>query len=669
MRLPTKFKRLFRATTAIACGLVALAAPAWLTAAETPPRALTEFHATMLEANEAANPAYSGAAGFARFQFHPDSNHLDYEIRIIGIVSATASHIHLGNVGVSGPIIINLHKPGVPITPAAPLTGTVLLNASQVDNLYRGRYYVNVHTPQLPAGHMRGQIWPREAMRTFAAQLAGVFETPPVASSGSGLALVHVNDKGDRMFWNFGVTGVTTPTAAHIHEAPFGASGGVVFDLLGSNPITSGVSITGSAPISASHFAQLLEGRFYVNVHSEDVSSGEVRGQLRPLFSVVEATIAGENEVPPVASTGSGRATFEINNATGETSFSLSVTGIPSATAAHVHSGTTGNNGGVLINLLALAQDNNAAGSDHNHPLGAASGNAAILDPDHHIHGSTQITNPVIRERMYDGSLYVNVHTVANPGGELRGQVNAPARFLTYRAALSGLNENPPVTTTASGAAVFTLDTRTNELTYKVETQGITVTQMHIHTGTLGNNGGVAFALSTTGTLTLNQLQFDVLNSNAFYVNVHSVANPGGEIRGQINAAPIVGLSAVLNGDAETPPITTTATGRGSIVLDPTQMSLNYTLSAQDIVSVTAAHIHRGPVGIGGPVVAPLPGAAVLSSGGVLSGTLPTTPEMLNDLMCGNLYFNVHTTDRPAGEIRGQIVQFKKSYLPVMARQ
>jgi hypothetical protein len=57
-----------------------------------------------------------------------------------------------------------------------------------------------------------------------------------------------------------------------------------------------------------------------------------------------------------------------------------------------------------------------------------------------------------------------------------------------------------------------------------------------------------------------------------------------------------------------------------------------------------------------------------LSSGGVLSGTLPTTPEILNELMSGGLYFNVHTTANPLGEIRGQIEVRRAIYLPLMRR-
>jgi hypothetical protein len=657
----------FRLASAIACG-AALIGIRMAAASPVPPPVFSEFHATMLEANEALNPPFTGAAGFARFVLDGATNQMTYEIRMTGLVSGTAAHIHRSaGVGVSGPVVFNFIPAGQSITPLTPLTGTIKLNAAQLGDLFAGRYYVNVHTPSIPSGHIRGQVWPREATRTFATQLAGAFEVPPVSSPGSGLALVMVNDKADRIFWNFGVTGVETPTIAHIHENVFGAIGPVAFDLLGANVLTNNITITGTAPISASHFTNLLEGRYYANVHSEVNPGGDIRGQLRPLYQLREAVLSGDNEVAPVASTGNGRAVFNVNALTGSVDFGLAVTGIPSATAAHVHSGTTGNNGGVVLNLLAAANDNSSG--DHVHPLSIEGSEAAILDPAHHIDGSVVVTNAVLRERMLDGSLYVNVHTVANPSGELRGQIEAPVRFLTYRANLSGLNETPIVTTTASGQAFFTLDTRTNELTFKVTTQGITATAMHIHTGSVGTAGGVAFTLAPTGTVTLNTAQVDALNTHGFYVNVHSTANPGGELRGQIDIAPVARLlTSALNGLNEAPVVSTTATGAGSIAIDATQMRFDYQLSASNIVSVTAAHIHRGAAGAGGPVVFNLPDAPTLSSGAVLSGTFDLTPTVLNELMSGGLYFNVHTSSNPAGLIRGQIEKRTRTYLPVMAR-
>jgi hypothetical protein len=649
-------KAIFRlASTAIAAAAVfgivraVSATPdATAAAAVVPPPVFTEFHATLLEANEAANPPYTGAAGFGKFLFNPATRQLSYEVRFTGVVSVTASHIHRSSgLGVSGPVVVNFMAPGTFVTPADVLSGTATLSPALVDDLFAGRLYVNTHTPALPAGNIRGQIWPRQSTRSFAAQLSGSFEVPPVQSTGSGLALVGVNDKADQVFWNLSISGIETPTVAHIHENVFGANGPVVFDLLAGAALTNGIPVTGSAPISPSQFARLLEGRYYVNVHSGAYSGGELRGQLRPLFDVREAALSGANEVPPLVPSGLGRAIFDVNNATGQVVYGIAVTDVPSATMAHIHSGTVGVNGGVLVNLLGPGQ---------------------ALDPATPLTGSAVVTDPVLRERMYDNSLYVNIHSVANPTGEMRGQIGAPARFLTYRATLSGLNEVPPVTTTARGAAYFTIDTRTNELTFKVSTEGITPTAMHIHTGTAGVNGGVAFSLAPTGTVTLNAAQFDALNSQGFYVNVHSTANPGGELRGQINPMIVPLLSSALSGLNESPAVSTTATGVGSVVVDATNMMMTYRLSASNIVSVTAAHIHLGPAGSNGPVAVNLPGAPILSSGGVLSGTLPTTPEILNELMSGGLYFNVHTTANPLGEIRGQIEIRRAIYLPLMRR-
>jgi hypothetical protein len=128
----------------------------------------------------------------------------------------------------------------------------------------------------------------------------------------------------------------------------------------------------------------------------------------------------------------------------------------------------------------------------------------------------------------------------------------------TFSATLSRENEvnpNPPVTATATGTATFTLVGRT--LLYRIDVTGITsATAAHIHgpASTTANApvlldlyippSGTTF--STTGTATLAQgvaplprsiSQDSVLvlmrNGNA-YVNVHTSANPGGAIRGQV---------------------------------------------------------------------------------------------------------------------------------------
>lgn len=106
---------------------------------------------------------------------------------------------------------------------------------------------------------------------------------------------------------------------------------------------------------------------------------------------------------------------------------------------------------------------------------------------------------------------------------------------------LSGSEEVPPVTTSASGEGKFTVD-RDWTIQGKVTTSGIAGTAAHIHEALRGKNGGVVIPLAKTadnewsvapGTR-LTEGQFKSYRAGSLYVNVHSAANPGGEIRGQL---------------------------------------------------------------------------------------------------------------------------------------
>jgi hypothetical protein len=111
-----------------------------------------------------------------------------------------------------------------------------------------------------------------------------------------------------------------------------------------------------------------------------------------------------------------------------------------------------------------------------------------------------------------------------------------------------------------------------------------------------------------------------------------------------------------LNGVQENPSVN--SPGRGSCVLTldtaETQITLSCTYSGLGS-NASAAHIHtNGPVGVNGPILFNLTGASSTSGTLTLAPTA-VTPAQVADLRAKRWYVNIHTTNFPDGEIRGQI--------------
>jgi hypothetical protein len=106
---------------------------------------------------------------------------------------------------------------------------------------------------------------------------------------------------------------------------------------------------------------------------------------------------------------------------------------------------------------------------------------------------------------------------------------------------LSGAQEVPPVTTTASGSGTITVGDDMS-ISGSVTTTGVAGTAAHIHMAAAGQNGPVIVPLTKSGDngwavpagTKLTDAQFAAFKAGNLYFNVHSDANKGGEIRGQI---------------------------------------------------------------------------------------------------------------------------------------
>jgi len=205
-------------------------------------------------------------------------------------------------------------------------------------------------------------------------------------------------------------------------------------------------------------------------------------------------------------------------------------------------------------------------------------------------------------------------------------------------ARLDGLQENPPVTTSATGTGSFTLSSDLTQLKWTITYQGLSGTLSaggHFHTGLPGANGPVVKAIASSGgaasatisgtwtsgdaTQPLTRALVESLLTGRVYVNFHTATNSGGEIRGQVKLGTGLHFTASLNGAQENPPVTTTAGGTGAFTLSPNRDELRWNITYRGLSGPLTAggHFHAADSGRNGSVV-----KNIASSGDSASATI-----------------------------------------------
>lgn len=120
---------------------------------------------------------------------------------------------------------------------------------------------------------------------------------------------------------------------------------------------------------------------------------------------------------------------------------------------------------------------------------------------------------------------------------------------------------------------------------------------------------------------------------------------------GYAGAATTDEIKIVLSGGQEIPPVTTSATGTGTIGVGSDKSVRGSVIITG--MTVTAAHIHEAEAGKNGPIVIPLTQTAD-NIWTVPEGT-KLTDAQYESYKAGKLYYNVHSAAYKGGEIRGQI--------------
>lgn len=338
------------------------------------------------------------------------------------------------------------------------------------------------------------------------------------------------------------------------------------------------------------------------------------------------ATMSAAQEVPPTPSPGTGQGWAVLNNA--ETMLTVggtynALTGPP--TAMHIHRAARGVNGGVAVPLV----------------MGPGNTFSAVW--------AIPAADVVL---LKTGGLYLNIHTAAFGGGEIRGQLTSRL----YSSVADGAEEVPPTGAAGLGFCRAMLSPDETMLRVMVEERGLTgpITAAHLHRGPAGVAGPVVVALpifagSLDVTLPFPAADLANLEAGNFYVNLHTAANPGGEIRGQLRLGTC--YEATLNAAQEVPPTPSAGIGQGQLWLNGMENEAHIYLRAGGLMAaITASHIHRAPVGVNGPVIHSIGPFAT----DIISQWAIPAAEVAN-LKAGSHYMNVHTAVFPGGEIRGQI--------------
>jgi CHRD domain/Protein of unknown function (DUF3455) len=257
------------------------------------------------------------------------------------------------------------------------------------------------------------------------------------------------------------------------------------------------------------------------------------------------ANLRGKNEIPtpggPAVGDPDGRARAVVRIRGTEVCFTTTWSGIAPPTAAHIHVGAAGVNGGIVVGLFGFPPPGGTLPASVRTVSGCQTGTAEQVDAIK--------ANPA--------GFYANIHTADFPDGAVRGQLHAsgPVDLLGFArgplVALADGGQEEPDLGDADGRATAFVRARTNgTVTYAVTWQGIGQPRLgHIHTGAIGVAGPVAVDLfigeqplpagltAAAGEVAgIDRALIRQINRRPanYYVNLHNAEFPGGAVRGQL---------------------------------------------------------------------------------------------------------------------------------------
>ena len=389
---------------------------------------------------------------------------------------------------------------------------------------------------------------------TYNLVLEGAQETPANISTGTGSGTAVVDTVNNTITLNATFTGIGSLTGAHFHgPAARGVAAGVK---IGLTDLTSPMSET--VTYLEADEADILAGNWYLNLHTAAFPGGELRAQLDNLGAAnktlttsvtgsgsITSTPAGIN-CPGDCSEGYAHNTVVALTATPGSGYSFTGwsgactgTGSCSVTMDFLKSVSAT----FTLNTYALTISRTGTGA------GTVTGTGISCGSDcgeSFTHGSmvtlTATANGGSSFAGWSGGGCSGVGTCTVTMDAVKSVTATFTAHITYNVVLEGAQETPPLSVTGIGGGTATVDTVNNTITLNLTYSGLTgpATAAHLHgPAARGAPAGVKLNIGTASPITnvvtyLEADEADIL-SGAWYVNIHTAANGGGELRGQLD--------------------------------------------------------------------------------------------------------------------------------------
>jgi hypothetical protein len=398
-----------------------------------------------------------------------------------------------------------------------------------------------------------------------------------------------------------------TISSAHFHDENTAVLQAITF---------TGNTASGTwSNIPDSVIVKLVNQRIYVNVHTLAFGGGEIRG-----FTSAQAHGFGikmDGAQASQASSGKGTGYVVWDSASVKVKYQMTYAGLNAPlTVAHFHSARTN---GVVQGITFTDS--------------TASGFWRVPD---------SVLNLLIK-----GELYVNIHTSFATGGEIRGTV-VPYGEFTFHVAIDGAQAS--TASLAKGTAWASLDRFASKLKYHMTYAGLGSAFAGAHFHVVG--GGILQAITFVGNVAsgewtgLTDAHLRELLKGNVYINIHSTNLGAGEIRGDLKYGE--DESAVWTAALDGAQAGTISTARGTAWLALYQDdSVKVRVTVAGLTSpFGSAHVHAANTAV-------LFGINFVDSTGTAIAYRPDS--VLLQLIKGQLYVNVHTTNFGGGEIRGNL--------------